>query len=285
MPRIKLEPKFCYRQESEPFYKFPFTSNTTDMSTFRNNAKDGTSGIMPFLNSTYNTTTYSPFFFPMVNLPAKGNGHNLRSGNRITVTSIHWKCTLTPTQYLPLNMNHLLNDGPTAMQQVPCNDSFFMKFRYMLVQFDDDLQMTDTSIYQWFKDTFCFCTDPGSLYPAGDPNPVSVHSSVMRLTTPWISKFQILTDRKFIITSKHPQLDIDVTIPIRRQYIFDETATSANVGLITPNIMLFIIGPLNWNTDVDSITRLNYANNYSGTSDSHYLFNANSWTKLNFIDL
>lgn len=283
MPRLRLEPKFTYRQECEYFYQFPYSSSGEQYQTREKlEAKDNNPGVMYFLNSSFGTSLISPFFFPQVNLPGKGNGHNLRNGNRITVTSIHWKCTLTPSQYLPLNMKQIIQYAPSDMKQVPCNNMFFMKMRYMLVQFDDDLVMTDATIYKWFKDTFCFCTAQAGSPIESDPYPVSVHSNVMRLTTPWISKFQILTDRRFVITNKHPQIDIDVTIPIKRQYIFDENETQPNLGLITPNIMLFIIGPLNWQTDVDSITRLNFAD---GFFNNHPLFSVHSWTKLNFIDL
>lgn len=316
MPRFIVPPKYVYSQESGkmkvivPRY-FSYGSTTERDLASRN-------GMFPYL--TGNSTFLDNFLLcaPVPELPTIGNGHDHRSHSRITVTSIRWKLTLELDWPVLANANMINFDTigesyrnfPTpATAQWPRNPGQFYKFRYMMVQFDEDLAINPAVVLNWFYATYCYyrepTVDPQAQPPTETnyeqlkygviPGPISVHSNILRVTTPWIGKFNVLADKCFTITSTRPRVSIDVTIPINRVYQWDdETDDLFTSGtLVRPHIYCFVIPPLSYEQDVGEFERrmFTYVSGNSNPGDfnpsitGYEYLHWNSWMKLNFVDI
>lgn len=271
MPRYPIEPKFTYSQGGEYIW-FPLLSN-----------KGKNANI-------YNTTTLSatslgdsPFCFPVYTLPERGNNHNQRHGNRITITSIRTKINLSLypefcscTSYSPFDYT---NSSEHTYTNEPAQKRF-MKMRYFVIQFDDDLVINPQVLSQWFYSTYCYYRNPAEAITDATDAPISVHSNVLRITTPFTAKFNILCDRCFTVVSSRPSISFDITVPLNKQYIFEEGTDT----LIHPNIWQFVVPPLNWEVDVDPLTYQQYLQADSASYNKQYA-HFYYFTKLNFIDL
>lgn len=266
MPRVRLNDKFTYHNELVQLYlptrathTYPANENIYQSTDFR--------------------TDFHPIHFPTFEYPTVGTTHANRVGNRITVTSV--RCKLI----LKLNEQFLRNSGDPMQQtgtvaSAPAPKRFF-KLRYFLLQVDDDLasQVNELWIYKWFKRSYCW------YKPATTPittdwsiAPVSVHSNILHSTTEYVAKFNILCDKCFTLTSAKPQISFDITVPLNKEFCWDETDTTA---LIYPHIYMFILPPLSSDIDMDAITSLQY---YS-TPTITKICDIYEFTKLSFVDL
>lgn len=271
MPRYPIEPKFTYSQGSEQFF-FPTKTNVGNNGNIYSKASLETE-----------TVSSSPFCFPTYVLPERGNNHNQRHGNRITVTSIRTKINIVLRSDFCADTSYSPFDYLDPLEQTYTNDTAikrFMKMRYVVVQFDDDLVITPQVLSQWFYSTYCYFRAPTTEITDLVDAPISVHSNVLRITTPFTAKFNILTDRCFTVVSSRPSISFDITVPLNKQYIFEEGTDN----LIHPNIWQFVIPPLNWLVDVDPLTYQQYRqvdslSSIKNFADFYY------FTKLNFIDL
>lgn len=270
MPRYPIEPKFTYAQGHDAFF-FNASSAVGNNGNVYNTAT---------LDTT--STANSPFAFPTYSLPGRGNNHNQRHGNRITITSIRTKLNIVMTPQLCANTNSTPFYTPVRTDANYANNSAikrFMKMRYFVVQFDDDLPITPSVLSKWFYSTFCYFRNPETTVVDPENAPISVHSNVLRITTPFTAKFNILCDRCFTLVSNRPSVSFDITVPLNKQYIFEEGTDT----LVHPNIWQFVLPPLNWEVDVDPLTYVQYQKQEPSSSfvfaDFYY------FTKLNFIDL
>lgn len=265
-----------------------------------------------------------PFIDPSPTLPSIGNGHDERAHSKITVTNIRWKLTieLTPNYIL---QGALYNAYTSALRvfpgsatdyagstaplvtrpyQYPPNPNQFYKFRYMMVEFDEDLAIDRKKILAWFYSTFCYYRDPWippvTTLPVTAPDaqntipgPISVHSNIMRITTPWVGKFKILADKCFEITANRPRVSIDLTIPINRVYTWnDELDLDPTIPayLISPYIYCFVLPPLSFEQDMSVWDKwqceyLRTSGTGAITDRTGVVFSWQSWMKLNFIDI
>lgn len=283
MPRFTVPPKFIYTQGAGTYYLEYSINNNNSVRR----------------NGMYDPVEAS-IISPTIELPDIGNGHNCRKSNRITVTSIRYKLSIT------LNNNVLAKyawSDPNEVAsfknaQVPPNPCQFFKFRYFLLSIDEDVRFTKFDFYRWFYSTYCFYRN-ASVTPVEQgpnssdafanivPGPISVHSNVLRMTTPWTGKFNILADKMFTVTSKHPQLSLDFTIPINREYVWDEVYTPGASTLLYPKIYAVIVGPQSFEIDTDPVN-FNIIQNAGSSSNSYVsvpLAHLRWWSKLNFIDL
>lgn len=260
---------------------------------------------------------------PTPELPVVGNGHNCRSHSKITVTTIRWKLSIelrlsavlngtvfndlsTSTSFkkFPVATDYIYSNPYTTTRplQYPPNPNQFYKFRYMMVEFDEDLAITPAVVFAWFTSTFCFYREPTEepKYPLPTeafpdyndliPGPISVHSNVMRITTPWVGKFKILADKCFEITANRPRVNIDLTVPINRVYTWNDEMVSFDQSsdLIRPHIYCFVIPPLSYEQDMsifDKVQGTYLANNNTGQNSTDNFVTWNSWMKLNFVDI
>lgn len=314
MPRFIVPPKYVYSQASGKMKcVFPRYYSYGSIT-----ARDGTSqnGMFPYL---YGSSTFLDNYLlcaPVPELPTIGNGHDHRSHSRITVTSIRWKLTLE------LNWDKLVDGSmvtsslipddydifPTPVTaQWPRNPAQFYKFRYMMVQFDEDLAINPAAILNWFYATYCYYRQP-TVNPEAQPptesnyeqlkngvipGPISVHSNILRVTTPWIGKFNVLADKCFSITSSRPRVSIDLTIPINRVYQWDDETDDlfTSGALVRPHIYCFVLPPLSYEQDVGEFDKRIFTYLTGNTTEGSFSSSGNdyltwnSWMKLNFVDI
>ena len=228
---------------------------------------------------------------PVINFPKPGNGHSARKSNRITVTSIRLKMHFVMDHPL-MYSNAMTNSYNYAAQyNIPINPCMFAKFRLFLISVDDDITVTREKLLNWFYSTHCMYRDPTEAEVLKGPKetdlttspaPTSVHSNILRVTTDWTGKFNILADRKFTVRPRHPNFDIDMTIPLRKEYVFDEQYTEDS-ELLYPKLYCFILPPLSYEVDVDNLSGREFANKSSGSFLR--IFRMYYWAKLNFVDL
>lgn len=283
MTRFPIEPHFVYSQGYD---------TTTFPSWNEYNQYMGHAN-----GNLYNMDSFTGRVFkPQINLPALGNTHTHRRGNRITVTSIRTKihinldprwCSIYRDTSVPIGQQF-----ENMYQNAPAVKRFF-KCRFMVVQFNDELEITETELGKWFHATYCYFMNPAYNPPAPADNylnyPISVHSNILRLTTPYTGKFNILMDKPFTLVSTRPQQLIDVNIPLNKSYVFDEDDPTK---LLFPNIWMFILPPLNVLTDMDPLTSIQLRNWYNKeTVDDNDKINVFPFiqiywfAKLNFVDL
>lgn len=282
--RAVVSPKFTYGQGYN-YLQIVRTATSTDASK----------------NGMFDYSARTPVeleqncIMPPIAFPAIGNGHSARKSNRITVSSIRVKMTFQMNGEFLLRFHWLATQSYQIGQytKVPLNPTMFLKCRLFLISVDDDIEMTREKLFNWFYSTHCLYR-----YPTVDevlngpsvstittaPGPTSVHSSVLRTTTDWTGKFNVLADRKFTIRPTKPQFDIDMTIPLRKEYVFDEKYDETS-ELLYPKLYLFILPPLSYEVDVDPYTAAYAKSTAADQTFNPICFYVYSWCKLNFVDL
>lgn len=263
--------------------------------------------------SISSTSMNSTLIAPSPTLPVIGNGHDCRSHSKITVTTIRWKLSmelnvahvLEGTVFNTISSHSTFQKFPITKAncyQYPPNPNQFYKFRYMMVEFDEDLAITPRAIMNWFLQTYCFYRQPSTSpdYPLPTenipaesdliPGPVSVHSNVMRITTPWVGKFKILADKCFEVTSNRPRVNIDLTVPINRVYTWNDEMVSFDQSsdLIRPHIYCFVLPPLSFEQDFSIWDKRQAALLSTLESSASFVgdfIQWQSWMKLNFVDI
>lgn len=282
MPRVRLDDKFTYSNEYQQlaFYRH------TPSNALNGNIYEATD----FPLAPESGQGAGPMIVPQFILPELGNNHNQRHGNRITVTSIRLKTIVQ------MDVGMIRGDfNPFTKQTISTSvdrPKRWFKMRYMVIQWDNDYvdQIGNRMLYGWFKRTFCQytnpITDPEPDTWGGLPNaPVSVHSNVMHMTTPFTSKFNILCDKCITLSSYKPQLSLDITIPMNKTFLFDETDSTY---LISPCIWLVIFPPMSEMIDMDPLTSSafrSWNSAQSATYDYIPIADVYNFTKLSFIDL
>lgn len=275
MPKVRLDSKFTYSN----------TQGTIKIPGHPNDRPDNWNIYAP---SDFDVSANNPIVCPVTALPALGNNHNQRHGNRITVSSVRWQSLIRLNEAFLYPSYNPLSDSATS-HSTPDPPQRFFKLRYMLVQFDNDYadEINERFLHKWFMRTYCrFTTIAGSeptTIEEYEKMPVSVHSNVLHETTPYTSKFNVLCDKCLTLYSSKPQIALDITIPLNKTYLFEE---GTNDGLIYPCLWMFILPPLNLLSDVDPITKNQIYLWQTGSGALSYpLFDIDNFTKLNFIDL
>lgn len=266
MPRVPLAPKFTYANDS-------YSVTAPDSTNPSQN------------NNLYNKNNVRlNIIMPLFRYPSLGTTHNNRASNRITITSLRFKAIINMA---PALLDGGINPFRSSTQNVPSTPPVkrFIKMRYFVIQVDDDIaQNIQNSLwfYDWFKRTYCWYREPLSPVSSDYDNaPVSVHSNILHQTTPYIAKFNILCDKCLTLTSAKPQISLDITIPLNKEYCWEEhTSLQDTPNLIYPHLFMFILPPLAA-PDLDPITWHQWSNNQYQTT----LYFVDSFTKLNFIDL
>lgn len=269
MPRVRLNNKFTYSNDAV----------YVDLHAVNEATLKGRNGNL----YTTETIPYD-MLFPVFNFPQLGNNHDQRHGNRITITSVRYKTmiNLNPI-FLTNSSNGPFSSGATDGTTSP--PKRFFKFRYMLVQWDDDIanSVDEVYIFKWFLRSYCWAIPPTRTEEpivAADYSdaPVSVHSNLLHETTEYIAKFNILCDKCLTLTNTKQQISLDITVPLNKTYCFDEDNPNL---LLYPHLTLFILPPLNGYTDIDPLSlKQMLAQNRLVNLCTCYNF-----TKLNFIDL
>lgn len=308
MPRAYIEPKYKYSGQLSIMYlpNIP----PPDIGDFNPNCI----WREALINNPDDT---SILFAPTIALPKRGSKHDERNGNRITVNTIRWKMTLRlyPTflsqrgcPFYRQLVGHTYGNYKVYEETLQNGASYNMspprwfKFRLFAVQFEDGLTMNRTMFYQWFYSTFCpLSTDLGfdANAPPDRPvritnRPISVHSNVLRMTTNWTGKFNILMDKCFTLYSNKPAINFDLTIPLNKPYKFQE-GDDAETPLLSPNIWLVLMPPQQMLTDMDPVScaQYEYCRRTTVSQNDTTLLTGQpipfldimSWAKLSYTDL
>lgn len=266
MPRVRLDPKFVYYNGT---YDFEFKSD----------------GNIPD-NSNLFKPGQIPIFTPQFGLIPVGNSHSERHGNRITVTSLRIKMNFEIAPEFLITVHNPFSGSAISNYQAFSNECpiRFFKFRYMVVEFDEDLTITQAKLYEWFKRTYCWYQPRVSSADYPDNDPVSVHANILHETTNWTGKFNILCDKCFSIKSYKPSLSFDITVPMNRQYVYKEDDTTGE-GLLFPNIWCIILPPMSSVVDIDQKTAKQWYNYVPLSTSSIPFVKCQYFTKLSFVDL
>ncbi|ANC51562.1 capsid protein [Bovine faeces associated circular DNA virus 2] len=278
-----ISPKFTYGQGYN-HVQIRVTANSTN--AWKN-------GMFDYSSRT-DTEMAQHVIMPNIEFPVIGNGHSNRKSNRLTVSSIRVKMNFCMDGECLRKFNWFSSaETVTGSSQLPLNPHLFLKFRLFLLSVDDDIEVSRNKLLNWFLATHCMyryptveevLKGPSDTAVTDTPGPTSVHSSVLRVTTDWTGKFNVLADRKFTISAKNPQFDVDMTIPLRKEFVFDENY-DATSKLLYPKLYLFILPPLSWEVDCDVMTSYFCKHYQSSSAIAPLCFHVYSWTKLNFVDL
>lgn len=300
MPRFIVPPKYIYTQGTGNLF----------ISVPGFNSNPGNNGMFNY-STLFGTSAFDDLYIiaPTPTLPSIGNGHDCRTHSKITVTTLRWKITLNLMPSIVergqfMDSDHAPTNFPTDPQyQFPPNPNQFYKFRYFMVEFDEDIPISPPVIYNWFYSTYCFYRDP-NVTPvqklpndtdrhslgAVIPGPISVHSNILRVTTPWVGKFKVLADKCFTISSHRPRVTIDLTVPINRVFTWNDETVSfdQSTALISPHIYCFIMPPLSFEQDMGPFDTKNISSFTSSQGTSTHttqIVKWESWMKLNFVDI
>lgn len=328
MPTVRIEKKYTYNQTSGKI-TVPVPVDRGDTSYNWN--KWVNNGMIPYLPLVGITPSTNYLALCEPKFPERGSTNQDRVHSSIKVLSIHWilHFYLNPRvwqegQFVSFskapdafaNSPAYLRKFPYATDYTgttssnivrpisqPANKQQVYHFRFLVVEFDEDLAIYPAKILNWFYSTFTMYRNnfetPSLPTPATAPTysntippPVSVQSKVMRITTPWVGKFNILADKQFCLSASSPMQKVDLKIPINKTFKFDDDQFFTDLGvnyLLYPHIYAFILPPLSYETDFgywDAI-QLQQSNLNSDYTDSSHvdLCNYYSWAKLKFVDI
>lgn len=308
---IRLEPKYTYSAESGIIWQ-PYVTADSGYTLSPTYQLYPTSNWVPFPATPLpvNASGWEKgIVTPNVTMPVLGTKHNERVGDRIRVTKLRLKMLLTMDSWLctriegnPFNnIPYDRTSNPTGVVEQYNYDNSesnavkrWFKFRFFIVEFSKSLTLSPAKLYQWFQETFCPFMEENTLQiQSYKDRPISVHSNVLRMSTDWTGEFNILCDRCFTWYNNKPQFSLDLTIPINREYKFREGTDE----LLSPNIVCFLLPPLNLISDMDPLSRAQYQLAWTGTGHPsiapddtpdhapNEFYRVDVWTKLSYTDL
>lgn len=329
MPTVRIEKKYTYNQTSGKLtLPYPVMRTAQPGDAWNKWVENG---MIPYLPLVQTSPDLKYIAVCEPTFPERGNTNQDRVHSSIKVLSIHWimHMYLNPrvwTEGQLVSFSHadagFANNPPylrkfpfatdytgTTSSNIvrpisqPVNKQQVFHFRFLVVEFDEDVAIYPAKLLNWFYSTFTMYKShthvPSLPTPSVQPTaanttppPVSVQAKVMRITTPWVGKFNILADKQFCLSSSSPMQKIDLKIPINKTFKFDDDQFFTDLGvnyLLYPHIYAFILPPLSYETDFgywDAI-QLQQAEQNSCTMDAHYidLCNYHSWAKLKFVDI
>ena len=276
MPRYQIDPKYTY------------TGDLIDFSIPWKESYEDSTQLDAFLDS--NTKIITPLW-PILDKYADSSvpSNARRQGSKVQMTSLRLKGSMY------MNPNYLYRlilgtDYPSASthSQVPAITTQFFNMRFFLIKWSASFSGYDDaqSIRQWFIRTFVYYGNGGGNSFAIVP---SVHEKLMRMSTEYTGQFQILADKCFTVTSKHPVLDIDWVIPLKERLSWDpDSSSTTSESPQQPRFSIVILGPYNSSIDFDPTTSqmafTNKLSDISANSMNHFLY-FKYILKMNFIDL
>lgn len=164
----------------------------------------------------------------------------------------------------------------------------FYKFRIMFIRFNDldDTQQTDESelkkyIADWFNTIFV----PSTLTPATvdgykDINVVSVQSKMLRESTIYNGKYQIIYDSLIELGQNDTNKHIELTFNPKVNLTFKDNDFPTNTDF--KNVYGFIIPPTYYKMDMDLVS---YHNLQLGSSDSVKIADFTTNVKFTYYDI
>lgn len=174
----------------------------------------------------------------------QGTADNQRVGNKVYMKFLHFTYTI-----------RLAGDTLLTYLNHGTNADMFMRFRVMVVKFDNGLIMTRPEIVNWFRETYIYFRQQTLSAGAGALNVPyqSIHQTKLRESTEWTGKFKILYDKKIKMGKKKTVKISNISIPIKQNLSFDNNNNQVTDDNFQ-NIFAFIIGPGCNELDTDAIS-------------------------------
>lgn len=276
MPRYQIDPKYTY-SGAEITFDIPSSETTDDASMLAQYLSNNTKIITPLW----------PILDKYADSSVPSNAR--RQGSKVQMTSLRLKGSIN------LNFNflqrlYLQSSSPSSstFTQWPTITYQFFNMRFFLIKWSSSFtqQEDDSAIREWFLRTFVYYGQPTSNQFSTVP---SVHEKLMRMSTEYTGQFQILADKCFTLTSKHPVLDIDWVIPLRERLSWDPDSTSSDSEAPQqPRFSIIVLGPYNPYIDMDPSTRNIFSTNTNSSLLSYQMLHFAYFKyilKMNFIDL
>lgn len=277
MPRYQIDPKYTYSGKVLTF-PIPWLECKTQYSHQQDYLAASTKVIDPL--------------WPVLDKYASSDypSNARRSGSKVQMTSLRLKGTIHIhhkfLQQLVLRTDEFVYKDHA---QLPSITYQFFNMRFLLIKWSPTFSgdSVDTYVRDWFVRSFVYYGAGGQVYNF-DRVP-STHEKLMRMSTEYTGQFQILADKCFTLTSKHPSLDVDWVIPLRERLSWDpESADGEPTKPQQPRFSIVVLGPYNVYLDMDPTTRqIAMSNSKADIADAdmnefaifQYIL------KMNYIDL
>lgn len=276
MPRYQIDPKYTYIGDEEQF-DIPWletSDSQSQLETFLDNNTKIITPLWPILDKYADTS-----------VPSNAR----RQGSKVQMTSLRLKGSfMMNSNFLQKLYLQTASPSTTTYTQWPAITYQFFNMRFFLIKWSASFSQQDiaSSIRDWFLRSFVYY---GAGTSGGFSTVPSVHEKLMRMSTEYTGQFQILADKCFTITSKHPTLDIDWVIPLKERLSWDPDSTSSTTEAPQqPRFSIIVLGPYNPFCDIDPSTRdISTSNTYNSLQSSfmlHFVY-FKYILKMNFIDL
>lgn len=149
----------------------------------------------------------------------------------------------------------------TTYQNNRLNYSQWAKFRIVIIRFDDfdwPDQEPYTALEKYFSELFNGVHVPNFIVPTVNANQydplyaVSNQSKMLRESTTYTGRYQILYDDVFTLGDKDPQKHIEINLSPKMNLTFNDKGNITNEKW--NNVYGFILPPTLYTTDIDPIT-------------------------------
>lgn len=171
---------------------------------------------------------------------SQGSNESQRIGNKVYMKFLHFTYAI-----------NLIGNTIITHLNYGTNADMFMRFRVMVVKFDDSMTITRNEVVNWFRATYIYfkmkTLTNGSMVPIQ-----SIHQTKLRESTEYTGKFKILYDKKLKFGKKKTVKIANISIPIKQNLTFENTNNQCTDGSFK-NIFAIIIGPGCNQLDLDAV--------------------------------
>lgn len=172
---------------------------------------------------------------------SQGSNESQRIGNKVYMKFLHFTYALS-----------LIGDTIITHLNYGTNADMFMRFRVMVVKFDNAKTITRNEVVNWFRDTYIYFRNHTLSDGTTIVQEQSIHQTKLRESTEWTGKFKILYDKKIKMGKKKTVKIANISIPIKQNLTFDNSNNKCTDDNFN-NIFAIIIGPGCNELDVDAV--------------------------------
>lgn len=204
-----------------------------------------------------------------------GTGESNLIGNKIFLKDVN----VTLNVRASFGLMEEINGGSPSVD-------YFSNCRVMVVQFDDDMDLTDENFCDWFRTTYIY-------YDSITVNQKqvaiqSVHQNRMRESTPWTGRFRIIKDIPFKVTKEKTCLSMSFPLVFKKDLTLMAATGQTTLKPVNDDfkhIYVYFLGPGNYTLDNDAMTAKNLSAYIGGGSTSKTFFELAFNIKYTFYDL
>lgn len=231
----------------------------------------------------------------MINLSAMKDFYEKLLGNSLvqsTTQILHYPVSFSPNTPTP-TASIIVNDTDTTnfytYFNARMNTKQFMKFRIMIVRFDDlsddeEKKEEDLKIFirRWFNEIYV----PLAIVPKTDDNyldlpVVSNQSKMLRESTQYTGSYKILYDEMIELNQNDYSKYIKINLEPKMNLTFKDSDNTPTTEVFN-NVFGFIIPPTYYKTDMDVCT---YNNILRGTTTDYNIAEFTTNIKFTYYDI